>query len=63
MKGREDLDHRVSDRIRVVDRVAARRQKMERIGLLRVGMLRVICRRGRGRKVLLRPLQLSFERD
>jgi hypothetical protein len=52
-------------RIRAVDRVAARRQKMERIGLQRVGMLRVICRWGKGRRVLqktiVRLLQMRFE--
>ena len=60
-------DRRVSGRIRAAGRVAARTLRQVWHGLQRLGMLMsVICRRGKGRKVLgrvlLRPLQMSFER-
>lgn len=60
MKEWEDIG-----RIRAVDRVAVQTLRQIWHGLQRVGMLRVICRRGKGRRVLqktiVRLLQMRFE--
>ena len=58
MKEWEDIG-----RIRAVDRVAVQTLRQVWRGLRHFDMLmRVICRRGKERRKLLRPLQLSFER-